>query len=94
MGILLNDLTNEVLINLAGYTIQQDCGVELAVVAGAQSLHGLMDCVLVFISEQVRDFSSPVHGLDRDFDRFGFVSRDDVVHGSHVASWLDLDGVA
>ncbi len=74
--------------------IQQDCGVELAVVAGAQSLHGLMDGVLVFVSEQVSDFSSPVHGFDHDFDCLRFVGRDDMVHGSHVASGLDLDGVA
>jgi len=73
--------------------IQQDRGVELAVVASAQSLHPLMDGVLVLVSEQVRDFSSPVHGHDRDFDRFGFVGRDDMVNGSNVASGLDLDGV-
>jgi len=73
--------------------IQQDRGIELAVVASAQSLHRLIDGVLVLVSEQVRDFSSPVHGLDRDFDRFGFVGRDDMVNGSNVASGLDLDGV-
>ncbi len=74
--------------------IQQDRGIELAVVACAQSLHGLMDGVLVFVSEQVRDFSSPIHGFDRDFDGLGLVGRDDMVHGLHVASGLDLDGVA
>ncbi len=89
MGLLFAVLVSLVqLIQL----IQQDCGVELAIVAGSQSLHGLMDGVLVLVLEQVRDFSSPVHGLDRDFDRLGFVGRDDMVHGSHVASGLDLDG--
>ncbi len=52
-----------------------------------------MDGVLVLLFEQVRDFPSPIHGLDRDFDLLGFVGRDNVVHGSHVASGLDLDGV-
>ena len=60
-------LLSAVLVSLV-QLIQQDGGVELAVVAGAQSLHGLMDGVLVLVSEQVHDFSSPVHGLDRDFD--------------------------
>ncbi len=91
MGLLFAVLVSLVqLIQL----IQQDLGVELAVVTGAQSLHSLMDCFLVLVSEQVRDFSSPVHGLDRDFDRLGFVGQDDMVHCSHVASGLDLDGVA
>ncbi len=48
--------------------IQQNGGFELAVVAIAQSLHGLVHGVFVLVLEQVRDFSSPVHGLDRDLD--------------------------
>ncbi len=51
MGLLFTVLVSLVqLIQL----IQQDRGIELAVVAGAQSLHGLMDGVLVLVSEQVR----------------------------------------
>ena len=73
--------------------VQQDRGVELAVVARAQPLHGLLDGVLVLVFEQVRDFPSPVHGFDRDFDRLRFIGRDNMVHGPYVASGLDLDGV-
>ncbi len=90
MGLLFAVLVSLVqLIQL----IQQNGGIELAVVASAQSLHGLVDGVFVFVFEQVRDFSSPIHGLDRDLDRLGFVGQDNVVHRPNVTSGLDPDGV-
>ncbi len=73
--------------------IHQNGGVEITVVAVAESLHGLVYGVLVLVLEQVGDFSSPVHGLDCDLDRLRFVGRYDMVHRSHVTSGLDPDGV-
>ncbi len=52
-----------------------------------------MNCVLVFVVEQVRDFACPVHSLDGDLDHFRFIGSDDVIHGSYVATWFDLDHV-
>ncbi len=90
MGLLFSVLVSLVqLIQL----IQQNGGIELAIVVSAQSLHCLVDGILVFVFEQVRDFSSPIHGLDRDLDRLGFVGRDNVVHRPNVTSGLDPDGV-
>jgi hypothetical protein len=42
----------------------------------------------------VCDLSGPLHGLDLDLDGFRFISRDYVIHGAHLTSRLDLDGVA
>ncbi len=73
---------------------QQNCGVELVVVTVAESLHCLVYGILVLIVEQVGDFSGPIHGLDGNLDHFQFVGQYDMVHGPHVASGFDLDGVA
>ncbi len=40
--------------------VEQNGGIEFTVVAGAQSLHCLVDGVFVLVVEQVRDFSGPV----------------------------------
>ncbi len=71
--------------------IQEYSGIKFSIVSSHDSLHGLVDRVLVTIMEGVRDFSGPVHGLDLDLDGFGFVGRDDVVHGVNIAFWFDLD---
>jgi hypothetical protein len=49
-----------------------------------------MNCFFVPIVEEICDFSGPVLTLMV----FGLVSSDDVIHGAHVASELDIDGVS
>jgi len=53
-----------------------------------------VDCLFVPIVEQVCDFPGPVHSLDFDFDGFGFVGRDDMIHGAHLASRFNLNGIS
>jgi hypothetical protein len=50
--------------------IQENGGVKFTIVAIAESLHGLVDGILVLVPEQVGDLSGPVHGLDHDLDHF------------------------
>ncbi len=71
--------------------IQKYSGIEFFIVSCTESLYSLVDRVLVPIVKEVRDLAGPVHSLDLDLDGFGCVSRDDVVHGAHIASWFDLD---
>ena len=74
--------------------VQEDGGIKLAVVPGPDSLYRLVDGFLVPVVKQVCDLSGPVHGLDFDLNGFRFIGRDYVIHGAHLTSGLDLDGVA
>jgi len=74
--------------------VQEDRSVKFPVVSVAEALHGLVDRVLVLVVKKICDFTCPVHGLDGNLNSLGLISGDNVVHGSHVASRFDLDGVA
>ncbi len=52
--------------------IQEDRGVEFAVVPIAESLYALVNCVLAPVVKEVSNFACLVHGLDDDFDCFRF----------------------
>jgi len=52
-----------------------------------------MDHFFVPVVEEIRDLAGPVHGLDLDLNCFRFVGGDGVIHGAHIASWLDPDSV-
>ncbi len=54
--------------------IQKNGSIKLAVVPGPESLHSLVDCLLVPVVEQIRDLAGPVHGLDFELNHFRFVS--------------------
>ncbi len=71
--------------------IQEYSDIKFSIVSSPDPLYGLVDQVLVTIMEEVRDFSGPVHGLDLDLDGFGFVGRNDVVHGANIAPRFDPD---
>ncbi len=53
--------------------LQKDRHIKFAIVAIAESLYSLVNCILVIVVEKVRDFACPVHSLEGDFDRFRFV---------------------
>jgi len=53
--------------------IQQDSGIEFAIVPGLQSLHCMVDGFFVPLMEQVSDFFGPIHGFDLDLECFGFI---------------------
>jgi hypothetical protein len=74
--------------------VQENGGVKLAVVLDPQSLHCLMDRLLVSMAEEVSDLSGPIHGLDPDLDCFGFICQDHVIHGLDVTSRLDFDSIS
>jgi hypothetical protein len=48
----------------------------------------------VGLAKEFCQFSSPVHGLLLDFDHFGYIRRDHVIHGPDVASWFQLEEIA
>ncbi len=73
--------------------VQENGGIKFAVVPGPEPLNSLVDCLFVPVVEQICDFSGPVHSRDFDLNNFGFIGRDDMIHGAHVASWFDLYGV-
>jgi hypothetical protein len=74
--------------------IQENVGIEFTVASGPESLDSLMDCLFVPIVEKICDLAGPVHSLDFDLNGFGFVGRDDVVHGAHIVSGFDVYGVS
>ncbi len=78
------------LINL----VQENGGIKFSIVSSPDSLYSLEDRVLVPVVEKIRDFAGPVHGLDFDFNGFGLIGRDDVIHCAHIAPWFDLDCVS
>ncbi len=74
--------------------VQENGGIEFAVVPGPELLDGLVDCLFVPVMEQICDFSGPVHGLNFYLDGFRFVSGDNMIHGAHLAFGLDFYGVS
>ncbi len=74
--------------------VQKYGGIEFSIVASPESLYSLVDRFPVLVVKEIRDLSDPVHGLDLDLDHFGFIGGDDVIHGAHVAPWLDPDHVS
>ncbi len=53
----------QIQINNLIQLVQENGGIEFAVVPGPESLNGLVDCLLVPMVEQVCDFSGPVLDL-------------------------------
>ncbi len=54
--------------------VQEDGGVELAIVPGPKTLYRLVYSLPVLMVKQVCDFPGPIHGLELDFDGFRFIS--------------------
>jgi hypothetical protein len=54
--------------------VQEDGGVELAIVPGPKTLYRLVYSLPVLMVKQVCDFPRPIHGLELDLDCFRFIS--------------------
>ena len=78
--------------------VPKNGGIKLGIVPCTQSLHWLVDCLIVTTVEEVGDFHGPVHGLDPDFDCFGFISNvtfrldSDRVYGLYLHQCDDICG--
>ncbi len=90
-------MTNWILFSRLGHGfkfVEQDLGIKLAGDLSAELVDGRGDHLAFRLLEQLSQGPGVVEPLGVYFDLLIVISRDYVVHGPDVTTWIDPDGLA